>query len=217
MGASLALAGLSGCVIQPSEKIVPYVNPVEGLLPGKPLFYATSMVMGGIATGVLAKSFDGRPVKIEGNPEHPGSLGGSCIYSQASLLDMYDPDRSQVVMKSGAPNSWQGFVEAVRTSVEENAKDGGAGLRFLTPTVTSPSMQAQFSRILTETPNAKWIQYEPVNNDNALAGAKLAFGSPAHAVYSFDKADRILAIDADIFSGSNSRYTPRFCRRPAYL
>ncbi|MBX3288728.1 MAG: TAT-variant-translocated molybdopterin oxidoreductase [Acidobacteria bacterium] len=210
MGASLALAGLSGCVIQPSEKIVPYVNPVEGLLPGKPLFYATSMVMNGIATGVLAKSFDGRPIKLEGNPEHPGSLGGSCIYSQASLLDMYDPDRSQVVMQNGSPSSWQSFVSVVRTSVEENAKDGGAGLRFLTPTITSPSMQAQFARILTETPNAKWVQYEPVNNDNALAGAKLAFGAPAHAVYSFDKADRILAIDADIFSGANSRYTHDF-------
>ena len=210
MGASLALAGLSGCVIQPSEKIVPYVNSVEGLMPGVPLFYATSMVMGGIATGVLAKSFDGRPVKIEGNPEHPGSLGGSCIYSQASLLDMYDPDRSQVVMQRGTPNSWQGFVEAVRTSVEENGKDGGAGLRYLTPTITSPSMQAQFARILTEMPNAKWVQYEPINNDNAMAGAKLAFGSPAHPVYRIDKATRILSIDADIFSGPNSRYTHDF-------
>lgn len=210
MGASLALAGLSGCVIQPAEKIVPYVRPNEDMLPGRPLFYATAMTMSGIATGVLAKSYEGRPVKIEGNPEHPGSLGASCAYSQASLLDMYDPDRSQNVLHRGTLKSWQNFQTEVRAAIEENRKDGGAGVRFLTPTVTSPTLIAQFKQIATELPNSKWVQYEPVNHDNALAGAKLAFGSPAHTVYRFDKADRILSLDADIFSGSNSRYIHDF-------
>ncbi|HBE81457.1 MAG TPA: molybdopterin oxidoreductase, partial [Blastocatellia bacterium] len=186
MGASLALAGLSGCVIQPPEKIVPYVRPNDDMLPGKPLFYATAMTMGGIATGLLARSYEGRPVKLEGNPEHPGSLGATDIYAQAALLDMYDPDRSQEIMYRGSPSSWQNFVNAIRAAIEENRKDGGAGVRFLTPTVTSPTLQAQFKQLTAELPNSKWIQYEPVNRDNALAGAKLAFGSPVHCVYRFD-------------------------------
>jgi len=206
MGASLAFAGLSGCVIQPAEKIVPNVRSDEDMLPGKPLFFATAMSLGGIATGLLAKSYDGRPVKIEGNPTHPGSLGATDVLAQGSLLDMYDPDRSQEILYRGTPKSWQNFMVALRTAVEENRVDGGAGVRFLTETVTSPTLQAQFRQIASELPNARWHQYEPVNNDNAIAGARLAFGSPAHTVYKFDQADRILSLDADIFSGFNVRY-----------
>ncbi len=206
MGATLAFAGLSGCVIQPAEKIVPYVTPQEDMLPGKPLFYATAMSVGGIATGLLAKSFDGRPIKLEGNPEHPGSLGATDVLAQASLLEMYDPDRSQEVTYRGTPKTWQNFTTELRTAVIENGKDGGAGVRILSETVTSPTLQAQIKQLTTELPNAKWVQYEPVNNDNAIAGAKLAFGSPAHPVYKFDKAERVLSLDADIFSGSNPRY-----------
>jgi MoCo/4Fe-4S cofactor protein with predicted Tat translocation signal len=105
MGGTLALAGLSGCVIQPAEKIVPYVRPEEDLLPGKPLFFATAMSVGGVATGLLAKSFDGRPIKLEGNPEHPGSLGATDTFAQAALLEMYDPDRSQEVSFRGTPKT----------------------------------------------------------------------------------------------------------------
>ncbi len=206
MGATLAFAGLSGCVIQPAEKIVPYVRQQEDMLPGKPLFFATSMSIGGVATGLLAKSFEGRPVKIEGNPEHVGSLGATDIFAQASLLDMYDPDRSQSLLYRGEPKTWLDFTTAFRAAVAENGKDGGAGVRILTETVTSPTLLAQIKQLQTELPNMKWVQYEPVNNDNAIAGAKLAFGSPAHAVYKFDKAERVLLLDADIFSGSNPRY-----------
>ena len=206
MGATLAFAGLSGCVIQPAERIVPYVRANEDMLPGKPLFFATAMSVGGVATGLLAKSFEGRPIKLEGNPEHPGSLGSTDVLAQASLLDMYDPDRSQEVTYRGSPKTWQSFTTELRTAVVENGKDGGAGVRILTETVTSPTLLAQIKQLTTELPNAKWIQYEPINNDNAIAGAKLAFGSPAHAVYKFDKAERLLSLDADIFSGFNPRY-----------
>ena len=206
MGATLAFAGLSGCVIQPAEKIVPYVRAPEDMLPGKPLFFATAMSIGGVATGLLAKSFEGRPIKLEGNPEHPGSLGATDVLAQASLLDMYDPDRSQEVIYRGSPKTWQTFTTEFRTAVIENGEDGGVGVRILTETVTSPTLQAQIKQLVAELPNAKWVQYEPVNNDNAIAGAKLAFGSPAHAVYKFDKAERILSLDADIFSGFNPRY-----------
>lgn len=206
MGASLALAGLSGCVIMPPAKIVPYVRQPADLLPGQPLFVATSMTLGGIATGLLAKSYDGRPIKIEGNPLHPGSLGATDIYAQASLLEMYDPDRSQEILFRGVSKSWQDFVNAVRAAVEQNRVDGGAGVRFLTGAVSSPTLQDQFARLLTELPNAKWIQYEPVNRDNAIEGARLAFGSPVNTVYKFDAADRVLSLDADPFSGFNVRY-----------
>lgn len=216
MGASLAFAGLSGCVIQPAENIVPYVSQPEGLIPGKPLFYATAMSLSGIATGLLAKSNEGRPTKIEGNPDHPGSLGATDILAQASILSMYDPDRSQEVSYRGNPKTWQNFMTEVRATIEENRKDGGAGVRFLTETVTSPTLIAQFKQLLTELPNAKIYQYEPINNDNAMSGAKMAFGSPAHAVYKFDQAQRILTLDADIFSNFNVRYTKDFSKGRAF-
>ena len=216
MGASLALAGLSGCVIQPPERIVPYVRPNEDQLPGKPLYFATAMTLGGIATGLLAKSFEGRPVKIEGNPDHPGSLGSTDVMAQASLLDMYDPDRSKEISYRNNPKTWPAFSTALRAAVEENRKDGGAGIRFLTQTVTSPTMIEQFRQIAAELPNSRWCQYEPVNNDNAMAGAKMAFGSPVNTVYKFDKADRVLSLDADIFSGFNVRYIKDFAKKRAY-
>jgi MoCo/4Fe-4S cofactor protein with predicted Tat translocation signal len=206
MGATLAFAGLSGCVIQPAEKIVPYVRPNEDMLPGKPRFYATAMSIGGYATGLLAKSYEGRPIKLEGSPEHPGSLGSTHVWAQATLLDMYDPDRSQEVTYRGTPKSWENFTGALRSAIEENRADGGAGIRFLTQTVTSPTLLDQFKRLATELPNFRWYQYEPINNDNAMSGARMAFGSPVHTVYKFDQAERILSLDADIFSGPNPRY-----------
>ena len=212
MGASLALAGLSGCVIQPPEKIVPYVRPVEGMLPGKPLFLATAMSVGGIATGLLAKAFDGRPVKVEGNPDHPGSRGATDVLAQASILGMYDPDRSQEVIYRGAPKNWEAFMSEFRAKIEENRADGGVGIRFLAETVTSPTMIDQFKKVNAELPNAKLVQYEPINSDNAMAGARMAFGSPVNTVYKFDKAERILSLDADIFSGFNVAYIKDFAK-----
>jgi molybdopterin-containing oxidoreductase family iron-sulfur binding subunit len=206
MGASLALAGLSGCVIQPPEKIVPYVTAPPDSLPGRPLFYATSYTLGGVAMGLLAKSYEGRPIKIEGHPDHPGSRGATDVRAQASLLDMYDPDRSQRVMFRGTASTWQQFQTQLRSFVDTNRADGGAGIRFLTETITSPTIINQFKQLQAELPNFKWVQYEPINGDNAMTGAKMAFGSPAQAVYHFDKAERILSLDADIFSGFNVGY-----------
>ena len=216
MGASLALAGLSGCVIQPPEKIVPYVKSPEGMLPGKPNFFATAMSIGGVATGLLAKSFEGRPIKVEGNPDHPGSRGSTDILAQASILGMYDPDRSQEVTYRGNPKNWESFMTEFRGVIDENRKDGGAGVRFLTETVTSPTLIDQFNKVKAELPNAKWVQYEPVNQDNVLAGAKLAFGSPVRTIYEFDKAERILSLDADIFSGFNVAYIKDFGKSRAF-
>ena len=215
MGASLALAGLSGCVIQPPEKIIPYVRQPEEVIPGKPLYYATTMSLGGVATGLLAKSNEGRPTKLEGNPDHPGSLGATDVLAQASLLDMYDPDRSQQVTYLGNPTTWEAFMKAIRAATDENRGNGGAGIRFLSETVTSPTLIAQFKQILSELPNARWYQYEPINKDNATAGAKMAFGAPVQTIYKFDQADRILSLDSDFLSGFNVRYIKDFAKKRA--
>ena len=210
MGASLAFAGLMGCVIQPAEKIVPYVRQPEEIIPGKPLFYATAMSLGGTATGLLVKSNEGRPTKIEGNPEQPQSLGATDVLAQASLLGLYDPDRSQEVSQRNNPSTWQRFMTEMRAKLDENRVDGGAGVRFLSETVTSPTLIAQMRQILAELPNARWYQYEPVNEDNQTAGAKLAFGTTAQPIYKFDQATRILSLDADLFSKFNVRYIKDF-------
>jgi MoCo/4Fe-4S cofactor protein with predicted Tat translocation signal len=209
MGASLALAGLSGCVFQPAEKIVPNIKQPEDMVPGKALFFATASSLGGIATPLLARSNEGRPTKVEGNPDHPNSRNGdpqdrgssaTDIFSQASILTLYDPDRSQIPLYREESRTWSTFVGEIRTALDEQRPKQGVGLRFLTETVTSPTLAAQLKAILTEFPQAKWHQFEPVNNDNARAGAVMAFGQPVNTIYDFSKADRILSLDADFLS-----------------
>ena len=228
MGASLALAGLSGCVIQPPEKVVPYVKQPEEEVPGRGLYFATAFSLGGIATPLLARSNEGRPTKLEGNPDHPNNRnadpndrGSSAtdIFSQASILTLYDPDRSQTPMYRGETRPWSTFVAEIRGAIDKE-NDGlkakkGAGLRFLTETITSPSLAAQMKSILTDFPEAKWHQYEPVNRDNARAGAMMAFGQPLNTIYDFSKADRILSINSDFlaaFPGS-LRYARDYAAR----
>src|SRR5205814_3628735 len=215
MGASLALAGLSGCVIQPPEKIVPYVKQPEEEVPGKGLYFATAFSLGGIATPLLARSNEGRPTKIEGNPDHPNNRnadpndkGSSAtdIFSQASILTLYDPDRSKTPVDRGETRPWTQFVAEIRGLVDKEndglkAKKGG-GLRFLTETITSPTLAAQLKQILTDFPEAKRHQYEPVNRDNARAGAVMAFGQDVNTTYGFSKADRILSLGSDFLASS---------------
>ena len=124
MAASAAMTGLSACTKLPTEKIVPYVHPPEEILPGRPLFYATSMLQAGVATGVLVESHTGRPTKIEGNPEHPGSLGGTDVFTQASILTMYDPDRSQSVIFDGRVSTWSDFAAQMRNARTRLAPQG---------------------------------------------------------------------------------------------
>ncbi|MFN2515498.1 MAG: TAT-variant-translocated molybdopterin oxidoreductase, partial [Pyrinomonadaceae bacterium] len=209
MGASLALAGLSGCAFQPPEKIVPYVKQPEYEFPGKALFFATATSLGGIATPLLATSNEGRPTKLEGNPDHPNSRNGdpqdrgssaTDIFSQASILSLYDPDRSQIALYREEARTWSTFVGEIRSALDEQRSKQGAGLRFLTETITSPTLSAQMKEILIEFPQAKWHQYEPANNDNARAGAMIAFGQPVNTIYDFNKADRILSLDADFLA-----------------
>ncbi len=197
MGASAALAGLTACTKLPTQKIVPYVRAPEEVVPGKPLFYATAMPLGGVATGLLVESHMGRPTKIEGNPDHPASLGATDVFAQASVLTLYDPDRSQVLTHEGRIGSWGAFFAAVNNARDEHRLGKGAGLRVLTETVTSPTLTYQLRALLTEFPSAKWHQYEPSGRDAVREGARLAFGRYVNTVYRFEQADVILALDAD--------------------
>jgi molybdopterin-containing oxidoreductase family iron-sulfur binding subunit len=221
MGASLALAGISGCVYQPPEKIVPFVRSPEESIPGKALFFATAVTIAGIATPLLVRSNEGRPTKVEGNPDHPINRGNEAndrgssatdTFAQASVLGLYDPDRSQTVTFRDEIRTWTTFLGEIRTALDEQRPKQGAGLRFLTETITSPTLAAQLKGILTEFPKAKWHQYEPVNRDNIRAGAMMAFGQPVHTIYNFDQATRILALDADFLSANPGtlRYARQF-------
>jgi MoCo/4Fe-4S cofactor protein with predicted Tat translocation signal len=200
MGASLALAGLSACTNQPDERIVPYVRAPEEIVPGKPLFFATAMPLGGFATGLLAESHMGRPTKVEGNPKHPASLGATDVFAQASLLTLYDPDRSQVIMKAGQIGSWSAFLAEVALALDKERTRQGSGIRILTETVTSPTLASQLRALLAAFPQAKWHQYEPAGRDNVRLGARLAFGEFVEAHYRLDKADVILALDSDFLT-----------------
>src|SRR5579871_503011 len=196
-GASLALAGLSGCRWLPDKKIVPYVSQPDNTLPGVPLTYATSILRGGYAIGVLATSHEGRPIKLEGNPLHSASLGATDAWTQADLLTLYDPDRSQTVNFKGEVSDWDIFGADFGKQFATASAQGGEGVRILTETVTSPTLNDQIQDFLTRYPRAQWHHYEPCGRDNVQAGAMLAFGSPVNTVYHFDKADRILSLDAD--------------------
>ncbi len=215
MGASMALAGLTACTRQPEEKIFPYVRPPEEIIPGKPLFYATAMTLGGYAYGVLAESHLGRPTKIEGNPDHPASLGATDIFAQASILELYDPNRSQVVTHLGRISTWESFLNALQAELEAQKVSDGAGLRILTETITSPTLANQMRMLLAEFPLAKWHQYEPVNRDHSKAGAKMAFGEFVETCYDFTQADCILCLDSDFLMDNpgNLRYTRDFTVR----
>ncbi len=196
MGASIALAG-TACTVQPKEVIVPYVHQPEELVPGDPLYYATAMSIGGIATGLLVESHMGRPTKIEGNPQHPASLGATDAAMQASVLTLYDPDRSQVVTHNGAINTWGNFLKAIAGARDAAGQKKGAGFRILTGTVTSPTLGSQLNEFLAAYPEAKWHQYEPCGRDSVRAGASLAFGRPLNTTYRFDRAAVIVSLDAD--------------------
>jgi MoCo/4Fe-4S cofactor protein with predicted Tat translocation signal len=212
MAASAAFAGLSACTKLPTQKIVPYVRAPEEIIPGKPLFYATAMPMGGVAKGLLVESHMGRPTKVEGNPEHPASLGATDIFAQAAVLTLYDPDRSQAVTHEGHIATWDLFLAALRKARDDHRPTKGAGLRILTETVTSPTLGAQLQSLLAAFPEAKWHQYEPASRDAAREGARLAFGEYMNTAYRFDQAAVILSLDADFISAGpgSLRYAREF-------
>jgi MoCo/4Fe-4S cofactor protein with predicted Tat translocation signal len=216
MGASLAMAGMSGCTKLPLQEIVPYVRQPEQVIPGLPTYYATAFTLSGYANPLLVESNTGRPTKVEGNNLHPASLGGTDIFAQASLLGMYDPDRSQSITHLADVASWASFVNGVRGPLSVQKALSGAGIRILTQTVSSPTLKDQMHAFLAMYPQAKWHVYEPVNRDNALEGAKLAFGEALETQYRLENAAVIVSLDADfLYAGypGNVRYIRDFAKK----
>ncbi|HKB05926.1 MAG TPA: TAT-variant-translocated molybdopterin oxidoreductase, partial [Gemmataceae bacterium] len=199
-GASAALAGI-GCSPRPAsrERILPYVRQPEDMTLGLPLYFATGFTLGGVCTGVLAKSREGRPVKLEGNPSHPTSNGAIDAITQASLLCLYDPDRSRQILKRSNPSGWESLVAELRPTLERLRTEGKA-IRLLTDTIGSPALGGLILEFLATYPTAKWVQYEPANRDNAREGARLVYGEAVNTVYDFSKAYRVLSLDCDFLT-----------------
>jgi molybdopterin-containing oxidoreductase family iron-sulfur binding subunit len=215
MGASLALAGVTACTRQPDETIVPYVRQPEEIVPGRPLFYATAMTLGGMATGVLVESHEGRPTKVEGNPDHPSSLGSADAYGQAAVLELYDPDRSRTLTNLGEIRPWSSFIGAIRAALNGQQAVRGAGVRILTESVSSPTLAAQIRDVLSRYPQGRWHQWDPVGRPNTHAGAKLAFGDYVETQYRLDAADVIVSLDANFLElgPGRLRYAREFVAR----
>jgi molybdopterin-containing oxidoreductase family iron-sulfur binding subunit len=205
---------MQGCVEQPQEKIVPFVQAPEQIVPGKPLYYSTAMTHDGAGIGLLAESHMGRPVKIEGNPLHPAvpeimsaaaetnrlRFGASDTFAQASVLSLYDPDRSQTVLRDGQISTWDAFAAELQAALSTLAEAGGRGLRILTETVVSPTFADQLRQLVELYPNAAWHQYEPINHDNELLGSRLAFDADVQTIYHIEAADVIVSLDADFLA-----------------
>jgi MoCo/4Fe-4S cofactor protein with predicted Tat translocation signal len=194
MGASMALAGLAGCTKQPDEPIYPYVKAPEDLILGKPMYFATAHPFVTGAVPLLVKSDEFRPIKVDGNPEHPYNQGSSDPFTQGTLLDLYDPDRSQHVTYQGENREWAEFAQELRQKVA-GTKDG-TGIYFLSATITSPTLARQWKAVQAAYPKAKLVQYDP-----AVAGTVVQGGQ--NVQYSLADADVIVSLDADFLSGAS--------------
>ena len=196
-GASLALGGLAACTRQPREQIIPYVKQPEEVVPGRPLFFATAFPLAGYATGLLVESNTGRPTKVEGNPDHPSSLGATDAFAQASILGLYDPDRSQTLTQFGRIRTWQALSDAVGARMKSLRGLQGDGLRILTGSVTSPTLAGRILTLLASLPKAKWHQWEAAGRDRVREGVRIAFGQPVEIRLDLEKADVVVTLDAD--------------------
>ncbi|MGA3343659.1 MAG: TAT-variant-translocated molybdopterin oxidoreductase [Terracidiphilus sp.] len=195
MGASMALAGLAGCTKQPDEPIYPYVKAPEDLILGKPMYFATAHPFVTGAVPLLVKTDQFRPIKIDGNPEHPYNQGASDPFTQATLLDLYDPDRSQHVTFRGENREWAEFAQEFRAKVASTGD--GTGIYFLSETITSPTLARQWGEVKKAYPKATLVQYDP-----AVAGTSLAT-SGLSVQYDLTDADVIVSLDADFLSGAS--------------
>jgi len=201
-GASLALAGTAGCrqLIMPDPKAVPFVRSPDGRIPGKATEFATTVTLAGYGLGVVVRSVDGRPIKVEGNPGHPASLGSTDIFAQADILDFYDPDRSQSVIHRGEVVSFESFFTYLDGKIKAFRKTGGAGLHFVTEAKSSPTFARLRTAVLAAYPKAGWTTYEPFGRANALTGTASAFGNEIEVYYNLKGVKTILSLDSDFLT-----------------
>ncbi len=200
MAASLAMAGAAACTKQPKELIVPYVRQPENVIPGLPLFYATAMPIAGYARGLLVESHLNRPTKIEGNPDHPASLGATGIFEQASVLNLYDPDRSESVLHEGRLSTFSEFTGSFSSEAQAVRLRKGEGLAILTGATTSPTLISQIGALFAQSPNAKWYVHEPSVNPAVASAAKKIAGRAAFLAYDLSQADVIVSLDSDFLN-----------------
>jgi len=205
MGASFSMAGLAGCRWH-EDKILPMTRRPEGVIPGTTSRYATAMELNGVAHGIHATSYDGRPIKVDGNPLHPDSLGAASTYHQGSVLGVYDPDRSDTVSSKGGAgrevSTFETFDKAAKEQFKKLRASRGEGLRILSERTSSPTLLALKDRWLTAFPLSKWVTFESLGSNGRAAGTALAFGQPHRVHYSFAEAKVIVSLDADFVAPS---------------
>ncbi len=198
MAASVVLAGLTGCKWDSDEKALPYVKTPEFVVPGNAKYYASAVTLGGYAMPLLGKTESGRPIKLEGNPDHPATQGASDPFLQAALLGLYDPDRSQAPLYRGKPSSWQAADDALsqeRTAMDANQGDG---FRLLTGAVTSPTLLRQIADMTARWPKARWHVLEPINQDRRLQATQLVYGRSLDRHLQLDQAQIVISLDDDV-------------------
>ncbi|MEO9188999.1 MAG: TAT-variant-translocated molybdopterin oxidoreductase [Acetobacteraceae bacterium] len=216
LAAALATGGLAGCYAgEPGGHLIPAVRNPPNIIPGLPNRYATAHVLGGHALGTVVTHQMGRPIKVEGNPYHPSSLGATDPYAQAEVLGFYDPDRAMLISNNGTAASRQALLAALVSAQGVIAATSGAGFRILTGATSSPTTERLMARILAAYPEARWHVWEPVNRDNAMRGTALAYGKPMDVVARLDAADIILGLDSDLLGGAPGwvRYARDFASR----
>ena len=192
MAASFGMAGLVACS-RPELRFAPQARGQEDYVPGSPYNYTTAIVINGQATGLVIKTYDGRPVKVEGNPDHPSSQGAATAMMQASVLDIYDPDRSKLVMNAQKESTWEAFSAA---AAGLNLGDG-AGLRILSEAVVSPTLESLRGQLLAKYPAARWVEFDAISRENERQGTVVAFGQPLNVHPQYDKARVVLSLDND--------------------
>ncbi|WP_375761652.1 TAT-variant-translocated molybdopterin oxidoreductase [Corallococcus exercitus] len=199
LGASLALAGATACSTRPQdERLVAYTKTPPEVAPGNPLHYASGMTLAGHTSGLLITAREGRPVKVEGNPQHPINKGSAGIFEQAFLLSLYDPQRARVLRQGNNPRSLRVLAEEISTLVSQRAAaDGGSRLRFLTEPISSPLLRDVKGRIQKKLPNARFHTFASTAHESAAQAHSALFGQPVQAVYDLTRADIVVSLDAD--------------------
>ena len=196
-GAVSTLAGIEGCIRRPVEKIMPYGDAPADVNIGVASHYATATAQRGEAVGLLVQSHEGRPTKIEGNPEHPASLGSSDLYAQAALFDLYDTDRARTPTEGGRGRTYADVQALFKGLTDKQLASGGAGLRVLAEPSISPTFLRLRDRIKQRLPRARFHTYTPLSDGNARAGGRLAFGQPMLALPQLERAKVVVALDCD--------------------
>lgn len=200
LGASTAAAGLEGCWRMPQGTIVPYHDRPVGVTPGEPTHYATTVLRDGLGVGLLVTAYEGRPTKIEGNPEHPASLGATSVYEQGLLRTLYDPLRAREVKERGVPRAPESFEGALRERIGRLLPKKGAGLWFLLEPSSSPLQAELWRRLLAALPEARLASWGPSSDAASHDGTRLAFGRPLAARLDLSKADVVVALDAELLA-----------------